>query len=1071
MQDGFGQPSFPGSRTGSGPQRYASPYPDRARSPSPSKRSSTGAQQQPQHPMPQQYQQQQSQQQSMFGRPGDPGPSPWGPQTQLPAPRRPVNASNPGQSVAQGQGPFGAEPFLGYNDLFLAGINPGPRPQAEDSEGDGRPTRAEDLAETLGRLDMQGSLRDVDVPGSAAQGPEGFPFPPPGMAMVSGMPNVPGLPASGSLSPRSLLHYHHQQLQAQHALALQAAQQAGGAHHSMAGGASMQEEITTVFIVGFPDDMTEREFANMFLFAKGFEASTLKIPAGGMTGTGQSGQRESSVSGPPGPYNSVQLQGMAPAGSNSGPSWDEQALSLALVRAGAGHDAFANLGAGAGLPGFNSNSQGQPGGKIKQIIGFAKFRTRQDALEARDALNGRKIDAERGCVLKTEMAKKNLHTRQRPALTLGIKPGPHGVDGGYGALSPYAGSAMGDRDPAHAFGYGSRPPPQPSQPGQGGFVGQPQGFDRQGALPQQETSMRHTELLRASGTGASNPSQSQAPVNFAQPQERWAPMGPLDFYNDEADRAAQPSARSDWGSVGSPPARHPQPRAPGLAPVNSMLPGAPYAAATGARMRQGEDFGVGELRQETHPDNNINNSTRPNQDLSNLLNDQAQASRPGPPGLGSPNVADPSSADQRPQAKNEASAPRSHRSGSTPSPPSSELPSPTHRGFVGDQHPPGTTLFVGNLPANLSSASSAQLEEKLRSLFSSRQGFRQMSYKLKGHGPMCFVEFESICHARNALTEVNGDSLGGLLKGQGIRLSYSKNPLFRHSNANSSPPDQGTGLNGFHSPQGPRGAMCEDVLDMDKLNNLEETAFGHGYAGGFTHGALHGKFEGRALGREKGFDIWGEVGYYEGMAAMWQRLLQDGTSEQDRSRKQNKQMQQIGSLLELIVAFPTRNDAAGGGSQDQSPDLGQLLERIRARFKLTASTLGFHPSDGPFAAGADLGPGTSQPQLAEIGGRLPAPKPESKTASNTSIAFMSTLRIHPPAEAAIGAAKPDAAFGVQSLLNLRPMHATTIISPFLLLHLDPHTITTSYSFHNLLNNKHRSRTRLSALESHTSLLY
>ena len=38
------------------------------------------------------------------------------------------------------------------------------------------------------------------------------------------------------------------------------------------------QEITTLFLAGFPDDITEREFANMFLFAKGFEASMLKHP-------------------------------------------------------------------------------------------------------------------------------------------------------------------------------------------------------------------------------------------------------------------------------------------------------------------------------------------------------------------------------------------------------------------------------------------------------------------------------------------------------------------------------------------------------------------------------------------------------------------------------------------------------------------------------------------------------------------------------------------------------------------------------------------------------------------------
>lgn len=39
------------------------------------------------------------------------------------------------------------------------------------------------------------------------------------------------------------------------------------------------EEITTIFVVGFPDDITEREFQNIFTFSTGFEAAILKIPS------------------------------------------------------------------------------------------------------------------------------------------------------------------------------------------------------------------------------------------------------------------------------------------------------------------------------------------------------------------------------------------------------------------------------------------------------------------------------------------------------------------------------------------------------------------------------------------------------------------------------------------------------------------------------------------------------------------------------------------------------------------------------------------------------------------------
>ncbi|KAF9422645.1 hypothetical protein BGZ76_003760, partial [Entomortierella beljakovae] len=109
---------------------------------------------------------------------------------------------------------------------------------------------------------------------------------------------------------------------------------------------NQQEEISTIFVVGFPDDMQEREFQNMFVFTPGFEAATLKIP------------------------NKDQQ--------------DDDALTL-------------------GVNGVNPR---------KQIIGFAKFRTHQEAQQAITVLSGRRVDAEKGSLLKAEMAKKNLHTRR-----------------------------------------------------------------------------------------------------------------------------------------------------------------------------------------------------------------------------------------------------------------------------------------------------------------------------------------------------------------------------------------------------------------------------------------------------------------------------------------------------------------------------------------------------------------------------------------------------------------------------------------------------------------------------------
>ncbi|KAG1837139.1 hypothetical protein C8R48DRAFT_678861 [Suillus tomentosus] len=116
------------------------------------------------------------------------------------------------------------------------------------------------------------------------------------------------------------------------------------------------EEISTIFVVGFPDDMQEREFQNMFTFSSGFEAAILKIPNKDYTAYG------------------------SPSGTTST--------------------------APSGLP----LRGGQP--PRKEIIGFAKFRTRQEALEARDLLQGRCIDIEKGAILKAKMAKKNLHTKR-----------------------------------------------------------------------------------------------------------------------------------------------------------------------------------------------------------------------------------------------------------------------------------------------------------------------------------------------------------------------------------------------------------------------------------------------------------------------------------------------------------------------------------------------------------------------------------------------------------------------------------------------------------------------------------
>lgn len=50
------------------------------------------------------------------------------------------------------------------------------------------------------------------------------------------------------------------------------------------------------------------------------------------------------------------------------------------------------------------------------------------------------------------------------------------------------------------------------------------------------------------------------------------------------------------------------------------------------------------------------------------------------------------------------------------------------------------------------------------------------------------------------------------------------------------------------------------------LTHTPNSFYSSGYQDGYDHGRLHGLFEGREIGKEKAYEIWEEVGYYEGWA-------------------------------------------------------------------------------------------------------------------------------------------------------------------------------------------------------------
>ncbi len=171
----------------------------------------------------------------------------------------------------------------------------------------------------------------------------------------------------------------------------------------------------------------------MFTFSSGFEAATLKIPNKELTAYGSGSATSANTirpgfashGGPNDPYNLVTINqgGVVVDSGRDGTtsSWqpaDDPHFSHLVPNGPAG-------------PGANTGMSTR-----KQIIGFAKFRTRAEALEARDTLQGRRIDIEKGSVLKAEMAKKNLHTKR------GIGPLPQQlstmIGTGGGAVPPEA---------------------------------------------------------------------------------------------------------------------------------------------------------------------------------------------------------------------------------------------------------------------------------------------------------------------------------------------------------------------------------------------------------------------------------------------------------------------------------------------------------------------------------------------------------------------------------------------------------------------------------------------------------
>ncbi|KAF7722992.1 hypothetical protein EC973_002462 [Apophysomyces ossiformis] len=456
------------------------------------------------------------------------------------------------------------------------------------------------------------------------------------------------------------------------------------------------EEISTIFVVGFPEDMQEREFQNMFIFSPGFEAATLKVP--------------------------------------------------------------------------NKDTEDDPSAR-KQIIGFAKFRTRLEAMEAKDILSGRKVDAEKGSVLKAEMAKKNLHTKR-------------------GLSNDQIPQVI----PAHTKSYPILSQQQQQQ--------------------QQQQQKRYT-LPPPTSQAAAYEAFHSVPAFSADllpPNELYADLfspnaTPTTPFSESAfiSRASQQlDMRS--GSVGD--------IFNGSGIGNGLM--ASTSARTPAGFNPDHRYSSPHILENDPNINSLSKSTplhtdrRPSSLMNSSIFSQANPNHHYPHQQHPPSPPPQSHAQDNPNLGSRfggLSINTSTTTISTGGLPSPGITSPTGYqsfGILGsanpaDQNPPCNTLYVGNLPPNTN-------EEELKALFSKCVGYKRLSFRVKPSGPICFVEFDDVNCAAQALQELYGNPLSNSTKG-GIRLSFSKNPLgVRQNSINgcTSPSLPGTGVFAFLGPLGAR---------------------------------------------------------------------------------------------------------------------------------------------------------------------------------------------------------------------------------------------------------------------------
>jgi hypothetical protein len=483
----------------------------------------------------------------------------------------------------------------------------------------------------------------------------------------------------------------------------------------------------------------------MFTFSPGFEAATLKIPNKESTAYGANGRSAYPYNGPNDPYNLVTVnQGgvIVDNGRDLTTAWPSNQLE----------DAH-----------FGPNSNQNP---RKQIIGFAKFRTRQEALDARDILQGRRVDAEKGAVLKAEMAKKNLHTKRgvgQPGLGVpgSMLPGDvslasaSALNGLTAIVASASSGSEGTGRDLSSFGLGGLGQRRDQLAHLGGDNDRTAGLTGlgiQGVLASRgpreraeddERARRREKDNRMRGDSLRSEAAFEAFHSIPQHLARNASVNSVTKEESLENTIMAPEGHNlnaySWNT------------APGIRKVPSTLSAASATShghshhfmsdsEHGSPTRADAGFESGPPSASSNDGFDGFDEPLSMERIARSIPQELYARAPSADSSnsGSSQVAQPDEIGISFSGLRLSAATGDASPELLPSPSSNTSSGPKANGA--DQNPPINTLYVGNLPTLPSLTHSNELEERLKNLFERCPGFRQLCFRQKNNGPMCFVE-------------------------------------------------------------------------------------------------------------------------------------------------------------------------------------------------------------------------------------------------------------------------------------------------------------------------------------------